>query len=81
MSCRKESAIFTKDMTIMEDLQADPCAHDIFEPYGIDCVGCPGIVLESIENGAVVHGFDLEQVLVDLNGLWPATRDTGSERG
>lgn len=65
----KEQAIFTKDMTIMEALQADPRARDIFEAHGIDCVGCSGIVLESIADGAKTQGFDLDEVLEDLNKL------------
>jgi hybrid cluster-associated redox disulfide protein len=58
-------------MTIMEALQADPRARDIFEGHGIDCVGCSGISLESIEDGARMLKIDLEAMLAELNQLAP----------
>jgi hybrid cluster-associated redox disulfide protein len=64
-------------MTIMEALQADPRARDIFESHGIDCVGCSGIVLETIEHGARIQGYDLEEVLSDLNRLSTGSLEQG----
>ncbi len=75
----KEKAIFTKDMTVMEAIQADPRARDIFEEHGVDCVGCSGISLETIENGAITQGLDLEAVLADLNRLAPLDEASGRE--
>lgn len=65
----KERAIFTKDMSITEAIQADPRARGIFEAVGIDCVGCSGVSLESIEVGAKMYGVDLDMLLADLNRL------------
>ena len=65
----KEMAIFTKDMSIMEALQADPRARDVFTAYGMGCIGCMGVSMESIEDGAKMHGIDPEVILGELNKL------------
>jgi hybrid cluster-associated redox disulfide protein len=62
-------AIFTKDMSIMEALQADSRAREVFTAYGMGCTGCMGISTESIEDGAKMHGLDPAAVLADLNRL------------
>jgi hybrid cluster-associated redox disulfide protein len=66
---RKGEAIFTKDMSLMEALQADPRAREVFAAHGMGCVGCMGVSMESIEDGAKMHGIDPEVVLADLNRL------------
>jgi hybrid cluster-associated redox disulfide protein len=65
----KETAIFTKDMSLMEALQADPRAREVFAAHGMGCVGCMGVSMESIEDGAKMHGIDPEVVLAELNRL------------
>jgi hybrid cluster-associated redox disulfide protein len=62
-------ARFTKDMSILEALQADPRAHDVFTSYGMGCTGCMGLSMESIEDGAKMHSIDPRVVLADLNKL------------
>lgn len=60
---------FTKDMSLMEALQADPRARDVFASHGMGCVGCMGVSTESIEDGAKMHGLDPEAVVLELNHL------------
>jgi hybrid cluster-associated redox disulfide protein len=62
-------ATFTKDMSIMEALQVNPRARDVFTAYGMGCIGCMGVSMESIEDGAKMHGIDPAAVLDDLNKL------------
>lgn len=64
-------AIFTRDMSMMEALQADPRARDVFTAYGMGCIGCMGVSMESIEDGAKMHGIDPEAVIAELNKLVP----------
>jgi hybrid cluster-associated redox disulfide protein len=64
-------AIFTKDMSMMEALQADPRAKDVFAAYGMGCIGCMGVSMESIEDGAKMHGIDPNTVVAELNKLGP----------
>ncbi|OFW60589.1 MAG: disulfide oxidoreductase [Actinobacteria bacterium RBG_16_64_13] len=56
-------------MSIMEALQADPRARDVFVAYGMGCIGCMGVSMESIEDGAKMHGIDTEAILAELNKL------------
>ncbi len=53
----------------MEALQADPRAREVFAAHGMGCVGCMGVSMESIEDGAKMHGIDPQVVLGELNGL------------
>ena len=64
-------AVFTKDMSILEALQADPRARDVFTAHGLACIGCMGAMLESIEDGAKMHGIDTQALLRELNSLSP----------
>jgi hybrid cluster-associated redox disulfide protein len=56
-------------MSLMEALQADPRARDVFAAHGMGCIGCIGMSVETIEEGARMHGLDPEQVVADLNRL------------
>jgi len=61
--------IFTKEMSLMEALQADPRAREVFAAHGMGCIGCMGVSIESIEDGARMHGIDPETVVGELNRL------------
>jgi hybrid cluster-associated redox disulfide protein len=56
-------------MSIMEALQADPRAREVFVAYGMGCTGCMGVSMESIEDGAKMHGIDPGTILAELNKL------------
>ena len=62
---------FTKDMSILDVLQADPRARDIVTAHGLECIGCMGAMMESVEDGARMHGIDPVALLRELNGLEP----------
>lgn len=57
----------TKDMTIAQVLRAYPQTADVFRNYGMHCLSWPGATGESVEQAAMVHGFDADQILDDLN--------------
>ena len=54
-------------MSIIEVLQADPRTRDVFVAFGMGCIGCMGVSMESIEDGAKMHGIAVETVLAELN--------------
>ncbi|MCJ7796741.1 MAG: DUF1858 domain-containing protein [Thermoleophilia bacterium] len=62
---------FTKDMSILKALQADPRVRDIFTAHGLACIGCMGAMMESIEDGARMHGMDPLAIVRELNALKP----------
>ena len=59
--------LITKDMGIMEAIQKYPDIVGVFVAHGLGCIGCAMANFESIEQGAVAHGMDLESLMKDLN--------------
>ncbi len=57
-----------KEMTMGEMLQVDPGIAAILMASGMHCVGCPSAQAESLEDAAVIHGLnadDLEKAVND----------------
>lgn len=59
--------LITKDMGIMETLQKYPDAVAVFVSHGLGCIGCAMAQFETIEQGAIAHGMDLDGLMKDLN--------------
>lgn len=57
----------TKDLSIMEVLQAYPQVRSVFIRHGMGCLECMGAMAETIASGARMHGLNLEELLQDLN--------------
>lgn len=57
----------TKDMGLLEIVQAHPETVEVFQRYGLGCLGCAAARFENLEAGAKVHGIDVEQMVADLN--------------
>lgn len=51
-----------KDMTFGELIQSFPEAGPILAGYGLHCVGCHIGVSETIEQGAMAHGLNGQQI-------------------
>lgn len=60
---------FNRDMLISEALRLHPQARAIFAAHGMGCIGCMGSEAESIENGARMHGVNVDALISELNGL------------
>lgn len=57
-----------KDMVIGEIITKFPQAEKIIEKYfGGGCFTCPGIKMESISFGAMMHNIDPDIVVNDIN--------------
>ncbi|MBE7702716.1 MAG: DUF1858 domain-containing protein [Cyanobacteria bacterium SIG28] len=59
----------TKDMGILDIVQQYPQAVEVFQRYGMGCLGCAAARFENLEAGAKVHGFDVDQMVDDINEL------------
>jgi len=57
----------TKDMYIGEVLQLDRGLAEILMNAGMHCLGCPSSQMESIEDAALVHGFNVDELIAQLN--------------
>lgn len=59
----------TKEMYIGELLQINPGFAQLLMSVGMHCLGCPSSQMESIEDAAMVHGFDVDELLQKLNNF------------
>ena len=59
----------TKEMNIMDIVQAYPQSIEIFQKYGLGCIGCAAARFENLEEGAKGHGFDPVAIVADINAL------------
>ena len=57
----------TKDMTIQEVVENNPETIRVFLEHGLHCVGCSVARFENIEQGAMAHGIDIDDLMKDLN--------------
>lgn len=61
---------FNKDMVIGDILKENPNAVKVIEKYfGSGCFTCPGMKMESISFGALMHNIDPEVIVNELNAL------------
>ena len=61
---------FNKDMVIGDVLKANPNAIKVIEKYfGTGCFTCPGMNMESISFGAMMHNINPEVIVKELNEL------------
>ena len=59
----------TKEMNIMDIVQAYPQSIEVFQRYGLGYIGCAAARFENLEAGAKVHGFDPDAMVADINAL------------
>lgn len=57
----------TKDMGIIDIVQQYPETLQVFQKYGLGCIGCAAARFENLEAGAKVHGIDVDDFIADLN--------------
>lgn len=60
-------AQITKDMTIGELIMVNPDCAPVLLEAGMHCLGCPSAQMETLEEAAMVHGFDVNELLEKLN--------------
>ena len=56
-----------KSMTLGQVLSADSGTARIFMEFGMHCLGCPHATAESIEEAAMVHGCNVDELIHQLN--------------
>lgn len=62
-------AEITKDMTIGEILRTNPDVAPILLNAGMHCLGCPSAQGESLEEAAMVHGMDINELMAKIEAL------------
>ena len=56
-----------KTMTIREVLNIDPGTAHIMMSFGMHCLTCPCATAESLEEAAMVHGINVDEMVDQLN--------------
>jgi hybrid cluster-associated redox disulfide protein len=59
--------MINRKMSIEDVVKKHPETRLTFERHGLGCVGCQAALFESIEQGAEVHGIDVDILIEDLN--------------
>ena len=70
---KKQNLKITKDMLMAEIVEKYPqLAEVLSEEYGFHCIGCFASGMETLEQGAQVHGMtgkEIDKLIESLNGL------------
>ena len=62
-------AQITKDMTIGEILRTNPDVAPVLMEAGMHCLGCPSAQAESLEEAAMVHGMDINDLMAKIEAF------------
>ena len=62
-------ADITKDMTIGEILRTNPDVAPILMNEGMHCLGCPSAQGESLEEAAMVHGMNIDDLMAQIAAI------------
>ncbi|MEA5092809.1 hypothetical protein SDC9_35932 [bioreactor metagenome] len=60
-------AKITKDTGIIDAVQEHPEIIEVFQEYGLGCIGCMAANFETIGEGAGAHGLDVDALIEDIN--------------
>lgn len=59
----------SKDMTIGEIIRANEDVIPVLINAGMHCVGCPSAQGETLEEAAMVHGMDVDDLMAKIEAL------------
>ena len=59
----------SKDMTIGEILRINPGVAPILMEIGMHCLGCPSAQSETLEEAALVHGIEIEDLMKKIEAV------------
>ncbi|MBR1892522.1 MAG: DUF1858 domain-containing protein [Lachnospiraceae bacterium] len=62
-------SVITKDTTIGDILKIKPAAAPVLMEIGMHCLGCPASQGETVEEAAMVHGVDADQLVAKMNAV------------
>ena len=62
-------AKITKEMGIMDIVQNYPETVEVFQKFGMGCIGCAAAHFENLEAGAKVHGIDIDARVDAMNEI------------
>lgn len=61
--------MITKEMSIIDIVNKYPQTVEVFQRFGMGCIGCMAARFENVEQGALAHGIDIDSLIKDLNSV------------
>ena len=61
------AATINKNMIIADMLKIDPGIAAILMASGMHCIGCPSAQGETLDEAAMVHGMNADELVVNVN--------------
>ncbi len=61
--------MITPDMSITDIVEKHPNTVQVLLNHGMHCFGCMAARFENLEQGALAHGIDVQNLLKDLNAV------------
>ena len=61
------AATINKDMIIADMLKIDPGIAAILMASGMHCIGCPSAQGETLDEAAMVHGMNADELVENVN--------------
>lgn len=61
------AATINKDMIIADMLKIDPGIAAILMASGMHCIGCPSAQGETLDEAAMVHSMNADELVVNVN--------------
>jgi len=61
--------VINKKTKMAEVLKMHPDAIKVLNSFGLRCAECSGAKHESVQQGAINHGLDVNELLAKLNAL------------
>lgn len=59
----------TRDTNILEAVQKYPVIAQIFQKYGLGCIGCMVASGESLGEGISSHGLNADAIIAEINQI------------
>lgn len=59
----------SKEMTIGEILRTNPKIAPVLLEAGMHCLGCPSAQGESLEEAAMVHGLNIDELMAKIEAV------------
>ncbi|NMC57530.1 MAG: DUF1858 domain-containing protein [Eubacteriaceae bacterium] len=56
-----------KQDNIVKIIQEYPITREVFMQFGLGCIGCFAAQFETLEQGALAHGIDIDALVAELN--------------
>lgn len=63
----KKTSEVRKSMSFAEIMKKSPKAIEILLGRGLHCIGCPMAMQETLEQGALMHGLNPDEIVKEIN--------------